>query len=130
MYEELQFAYARTQPAHRYVALFLWLLVMGLFLSLARQWINVTSSDQQLAEYGASIIQRAAMERRSPADVKTLMVVKAQQLAIPQEAIAVTGEPGRLKTVIAYDSKITIPVIDRVLYRLQFKHNLIGSDAR
>jgi hypothetical protein len=118
--------------AKRYVALFSWLLVAGMFVSLATQWIASTSSDKQLTEYVKSVIHRAALERRSPGVVRTLVLAKAEELSLPlqQDQVSVTGEGERLRTKIAYDTEIKIPVVDRVFYRIEFRHDFSYSSPR
>jgi hypothetical protein len=53
-------------------------------------------------------------------------MLKVAQLSIPaqNEQISVTGQGDTLRTVIAYDAEIKIPVVDRTLYRMEFSHNL------
>jgi hypothetical protein len=111
-------------PVKRYIALFAWGLVAVMFVSLAEQWISSTSSDKQFTEYVQGVLHRAALERRSAVAVRTLMVAKAEELSLPlqQEQISVTGEGDRLKTTIAYDTDIRIPFVDRVFYRIEYRH--------
>src|SRR4030095_10215100 len=108
----------------RYVALVAWGVVAVVFVSLAEQWISSTSSDRQFTEYVQSVLHRAAVDRRSATAVRTLILAKAEELSLPLEQgqISVTGEGERLKTTIAYDTDIKIPVIDRVFYRIEFRH--------
>jgi hypothetical protein len=126
MYEQQPIVSARGGSVKRYVALFLWLLLAGMFLSVARQWVLFSSSDKQLTEYVQSLLQRAAVDRQSPKEVRMLVLMKAEQLSIPvqHERIDVTGQGETLRTNIAYDTEIKIPLLHRVLYRVQFNHNL------
>jgi hypothetical protein len=43
-------------------------------------------------------------------EVRLLVVAKAEQLSIrvPDDGIRVTGEPGKVRTAIAYDTEIKI----------------------
>jgi hypothetical protein len=109
----------------RYLALGLWVLIGGLFLSLAVQWVSYSSSDKQLAEYVESMVQRAAIERRQARDVRTLVMSKAKQLSIPieDEQLRITGQGDTLRTIIAWDAELKIPLVDHVLYRMEFNHN-------
>src|SRR6476646_5825858 len=96
------------QSVRRYLALGLWMIVGSLFFSLAWQWIGFTSSDQQLKDYVGSVIRRSTLDRRVPRDVRRLIAIKADQLsiAIPEDGLSVTGGPGNLRTVIAYDTEL------------------------
>ena len=108
----------------RYIALIAWGLVAVMFVSLAEQWISSTSSDKQFTDYVQSVLHRNTFERRSAVAVRTMMMAKAEELSLPlqQEQIRVTGDGDRLKTTIAYDTDIKFPFVDRVFYRIEYRH--------
>jgi hypothetical protein len=114
-----------------YTALGLWLLLACLFLSLGKQWIAFTSADRQLTEYADELVRQAALQHRPAKDIRTLVMMKVEQLSIQaqDDQISITGQGESLRTVIAYDAEIKIPVVDRVFYRMEFNHNL-GVPAR
>jgi hypothetical protein len=114
-----------------YTALGFWLVLAFVFLSLGKQWIVFTSADKQLTEYVDNLERQAALQHRPATDIRTLVMLKAEQLSIPaqEHQITVTGQGETLRTIIAYDAEIRIPVVDRVLYRMEFNHNL-GLPAR
>jgi hypothetical protein len=119
----------QPSPARRYIALCLWLLVILTFFSLAKQWIVLTSSDKEFTEYVESALRRAAIDRRSAKEIRTLLLVKAEQLSIPvaDERIDITGQGQTLGTVIAYDREIEIPLLGGGLYRMEFRHSLTAK---
>jgi hypothetical protein len=119
----------QPSPARRYIALCLWLLVILTFFSLAKQWIVLTSSDKEFTEYVESVLRRAAIDRRSAKEIRTLLLVKAEQLSIPvaDERIDITGQGQTLGTVIAYDREIEIPLLGGGLYRMEFRHSLTAK---
>src|SRR4051812_17349392 len=110
----------------RYVALALWVLLAAVFFSLAWQWIALTSSDKQLTEYTAMVIQRAFLQRRTAADIRALVLVKAEALSIPlaPEQIRFTEEGPSQQTIITYAGEIRLPLLNHVLYRKEFNHSL------
>jgi hypothetical protein len=114
-----------------YIALSLWLILAFVFLSLGRQWILFTSTDKQLTDYVATLERQAALHQRTASDIRALVLLKVQQLSIPvqEDRISVSGQGESLRTIIAYNEDIRIPVVDRVLYRIEFNHNL-GLTAR
>jgi len=118
---------AETFSVKKYIALFLWLMTAALFFSLAAQWIDFSSSDKKLTEYAQSILQRASLDRRPPIEVRNLVLSKATQLSIPleQARLVISGQGDSLETNIAYHAEIKIPVLDQVLYRMEFQHHLI-----
>ena len=116
----------QPSPARRYIALCLWLVVILTFFSLAKQWIVLTSSDKEFTEYVESVLRRAAIDHRSAKEIRTLLLVKAEQLSIPVEGehIDITGQGQTLGTVIAYDRELEIPLLGGELYRMEFRHSL------
>jgi hypothetical protein len=114
-----------------YTTLGLWLALAFVFLSLGKQWIVFTSADKQLTEYVDNLERQAALQHRPAKEIRTLVMLKAEQLSIPaqDDQITVTGQGETLRTIIAYDAEIRLPVVDRVLYRMEFNHNF-GLPAR
>ena len=122
----------QPSPARRYLTLCLWLVVVLMFLSFAKQWIVLTSSDKEFTEYVESVLRRAAIDHRPAKDIRTLLVTKAEQLSIPvaEEGINITGHGQMLGTIIAYDREIEIPLLGGPLYRMEFRHNLGNKPQR
>jgi len=114
-----------------YIALGLWLVLAFIFLSLGKQWILFTSADKQLSDYLDTLQRQGALHQRAASDIRRLIVLKVQELSIPaqEDQISVTGQGESLRTIIAYNEEIRVPVVDRVLYRMEFSHNL-GSPVR
>jgi hypothetical protein len=125
-------AITQASTARRYLALCLWVLIAGLSFSLARQWIVFVSADRQFTEYVESVIRRGALAHRPAHEIRTLVLTKAAQLSIPiqEERINLTGQGETLRTVIAYDAEIKLPLVDCVLYRMEFLHNLSSDTQR
>src|SRR5436190_22180311 len=102
---------AATQPkrvTERYVAFGLWLLVIVVYFSLAGQWVSASADDKQFAEYTQHVVQIAADEHRPAKEVRTLLLVKAEELSIPlqYDRIDITGEGETLRTIVRYDTEI------------------------
>src|SRR5947209_15930891 len=96
-----------------YTALGLWLMLAGTFFSLGKQWVAFTSADRQLTEYTDTLVRQAAAQRRPDKDIRTLVMMKVEQLSIPaqNDQVSVTRQGDTLRTVIAYDAEIKIPVV-------------------
>lgn len=109
-----------------------WLLVVLLFGSIMRQWVSISSSDRQFTEYAEGLLQQAVIDHRTTRDIRTLLLLKAEELSIPllPERISISVDTGRMRTIMSYDTQIRIPFIDRVLYRMQFHHNINTTDPR
>jgi hypothetical protein len=110
----------------RYVVLGLWLLISVMYFSLAGQWIVYSSDDKQFVQYVQHVVQIAAADHRPAKEVRTLLLVKAEELSIPlqYDQINITGEGDTLRTVIYYDTELKIPVLNHVVYRMEFTHDL------
>ena len=122
----------QPSPARRHVTLCLWLVVVLMFFSLAKQWIVLTSSDKEFTEYVESVLRRAAIDHRPAKEIRALLLVKAEQLSIPvsEDRIDVRGQGQTLGTVIAYDREIKVPMLGGPLYRMEFRHNLSYEPQR
>lgn len=109
----------------RYLWLTAWLFFAGTFFSVAGQWTNFTYADKQFTDYVDGLVHRAALEHKGPREVRTLVLLKADELSIPvhNERISISGQGETLATLIDYDTEIKVPMVNRVLYRMEFTHN-------
>jgi hypothetical protein len=109
----------------RYLWLTVWLFFAGAFFSIAGQWTTFTYADRQFTDYVDTLVNRAALERKPAREVRTLVLLKADELSIPvrKDQISITGQGETLASLIDYDAEITIPMVHRVLYRMEFTHN-------
>jgi|SRR6185295_20324986 len=121
----------RAGSAERYFAFGLWLFVFLIYSSLARQWITSHSYDERFTEYSQHVSELAATQHRPAKDVRVLLLVKAEELSIPlqYDGINITGEGEGLRTVIHYDTELKIPLLNRVVYRMEFNHDLTHKAA-
>src|SRR5262245_44120260 len=112
--------------SQRYIALSMWVIVFAIFSSLAWQWIALNSSDKELTEYVEGLIRRSAFDRRSPVEIRALVLMKAEQLSIPvhEQAVNVSGQGESLQTTFSYGTAISVPLLKRELYRMEFNHQV------
>lgn len=122
----------RPGSIERYISTSIWLFVAGVFFSLAGQWIIFSSDDRAFSEYTAGLLQRAAVDHRNNQEIRTLLLVKAEELSIPlrSDQIAIKRDRESIRTVIDYDTDIKIPIVNRVLYRMAFSHDLRYTASR
>ncbi len=99
---------------------------------MASQWIVLTSADRQFTEYVESMVRQAARAHWTDREIRSLVLMKADQLSIPLESekISITGQGESLRTLITYDTKISVPFLDRVVYRMEFSHNFSNYTQR
>jgi len=114
----------RNQPNARRLVLVVWIFVAGLYFYMSYDFIQVSMKDRNLGEYLDYIVQLAGNEYRSSKEVRTLILVKADELGLPlhDEQITVDGTGPTLTVALNYDVDIEIPGIQRILYRKDFQH--------
>ena len=62
------------------MALLLWLLVAFFYFYLSYDYVRVTMNDRQFADYLRHIVQIVGNEHRPAKEVRTLLLVKAEEL--------------------------------------------------
>jgi hypothetical protein len=118
-------ASGRTTNAKRLV-LMLWVLVAIFYFYLSYDYIRVTTTDRQFADYLQHVVQIAGNERRSAKDVRDLLLVKAEELALPlrRDQIDVRNGGESLDVAVNYDVDIEIPLLQRQIYTKRFEHQV------
>ena len=103
-----------------------WLMVTFFYFYLSWDYIRVTSSDKKFAEYLEYIVQLAGTERRPPKEVRTLILVKADELGLPvtKDQVAISGVGPTLAVDLTYDVDVEFPGLERVLYKKNFQHTI------
>ena len=106
------------------VVLLLWLLVVFFYFYLSYDYIRVSMADKSFDDYMHYVVQIAGTDHRPAKEVRALLLVKAEELALPirGEDIKITGGGESLSIRTAYDSQIDIPLLQRVIYTKHFDH--------
>ena|ERR1051326_3963718 len=118
-------AVGRSSNAKR-IVLLLWVLVAFFYFYLSYDYIRVTTSDRQFADYLQHVVQLAALERRSSKEIRDLLLVKAEELSLPlrRDQILVRGNGQSLDITVNYDVDIDIPVLQRQIYTKRLEHHV------
>jgi len=108
------------------LVLLLWVLVAIFYFYLSYDYIRVTMSDRQFTDYMQYVVQIAGNEQRPAKEIRELLLVKAEELAlpVPGSGITVLGGGDSLNVGVNYDVDIDIPVIQRQIYTKHFEHNI------
>jgi len=116
-------ATVRSLNAKR-IVLLLWLLVAFFYFYLAYDYIRVTMNDKQFGDYLQYIVGVAGNQGRTPKDVRELLLVKAEELALPVrgDQIVVRGGRNSLNVDVTYEVDIEIPLLQTEIYRKNFTH--------
>jgi hypothetical protein len=109
-----------------YRSMFLWVFFGFVYASLTSQWISANSRDKSFTEYIDYVLQVAATEQRSTSDIRTLILVKAEDLSLQVHGddIHINGYGQTLTAAVQYQTEIHLPIVNRPVYRMSFQHNL------
>jgi hypothetical protein len=118
---------ATDHVSHRkqYVALFFWLFLGFLYVSLIVQWISINSRDKQFTEYIDQVIQVAANQQRPAKEVRALILIKAENLSLPVQGneVQINGYGRTLRATVRYKADITMPIVNQPVYRISLQHD-------
>jgi hypothetical protein len=114
------------------LVLLLWTLVAFFYFYLSYDYIRVTMNDRAFADYLQRLVQVAGIERRSATDVRDLVLVKAEELAVPirRDQVLIRSGLDTLDITVNYDVAIDVPVLQRVIYTKQFEHKVKYQSPR
>ena len=107
------------------LALLLWALVAVYYFYLSYDYIRITKNDGIFADYLQHVVQLAGTEGRPAKDIRSLLLVKAEELSLPVggQQIVVRGRGTTLDVAVNYDVDIDIPLLERQIYIKRFEHN-------
>ena len=116
-----------TEPiSHRhYVAVFLWVFLGFLYVSLLSQWITVNNRDKVFTDYIDHVLQSAASEQTSVKEVRALILIKAGDLSLPIEGdeLQINGSGQTMRAAVQYKADISLPIVNQPVYRMRFQHD-------
>jgi len=111
----------------RRLALLFWILVAFFYFYLSYDYIRVSMNGTAFNEYVDYVAQIAGREHRPAKEIRTLILVKADELGLPVngERIVVLGGGETLNVTVDYDVDIEFPGVERVLFRKHFQHKAV-----
>jgi hypothetical protein len=114
------------KPRKRRLVLLIWLLVAVFYFYLSYDYIQASVRDGRLAEYLDHVVQLAGSEKRPAKEVRALILLKAEELGVPLRAdqIEVAGVGQAINVSVVYERDIEIPVVQRVIYKKEFRHKV------
>jgi hypothetical protein len=106
------------------LVLLTWLMVGFFYFYLSWGYIRVTMDDQQFGDYLQYIVNIAGTEERPAKEVRTLILVRAEQLSLPVrgEQITILGGGRTLNVRVNYAVDIDVPVLQSTVYTKEFNH--------
>jgi len=117
---------AETGPKTKRVVLLSWLLVAVFYFYLSYDYIRASMNDRKFADYVQFVVQSAGNENRPAREIRTLILLKAQELSLPVrgDQIGIHGSGQNLNVSIGYDVDIEIPLIQTQIYSKKFEHQV------
>src|SRR5271167_1184975 len=104
-------------PHVKRLVLLVWILVAIFYFYLSRDYIRVSMNDKLFTDYVSYVVELAGDEHRPAKEIRTLILVKADELGLPVrgEQITVLGGGQTLTVSVDYGVDIDVPVFERVL---------------
>ena len=108
-----------------------WIVVAVGYFSVTGAWISVRTADKDFTDYMGYVVNLAGREHRPAKELRSLLLVKADDLAIPLdgEDIQITGEGKTLRTIVTYETDLRLPLVNRKIYRMKFSHDISYNPA-
>lgn len=101
-----------------------WLLVAVFYFYLSWDYIRANMHDKEFGDYLQYVVQVAGQGYRPTKEIRALILVKADELALPVrgEQITILGGGDSLNVRVNYDVNIEIPLIQHQIYTKTFEH--------
>jgi hypothetical protein len=113
-------------PHAKRLVLLVWVMVLFFYIYLSYDFLRVERLNDKFADALQHIAQIAGNERRTYKEIRTLVLVRADELGLPvsAEQIAITGSGPTLKLAVGYDMEIDIPIFARGFYSKRYDHKV------
>jgi len=114
------------------LVLLLWVMIASYYFYVSYDYIQTEMNDDSMANYAHYVVQLAGNETRTPKEVRTLLLVKADELKIPlkPEQIKVLGSGQSLKVSMQYDINIDVPIFRYGFYSKHYEHDIAYKQPR
>ena len=118
-------AVEHIRKKRNYLAMSLWIFLGFLYVSVVSQWITINNRDRSLTDY----IDHVLHEQRSAKETRALILIKAGDLLLPVQGdeIQINGNGQTLRAAVHYKAEISLPIVNRPVYRMNFQHNLAAQ---
>jgi len=110
----------------RYAILCLWLVAGVVYTHMVVQWIGIKSNDKEFVRSVQHSVQLVGTENRPTKDLRALLLVRAESFSIPihGDDILINGKEDTLSVSLHYDAYITLPVLNKSVYKMSFNHQV------
>jgi len=106
------------------LVLLVWVLVLIFYIYISYDYVRVQMTDDKFADALQHIVQVAGTERRTYKEIRSLILVRAEDLGLPirVEQIAIKGSGPSLNVTVDYDVDIDIPIFRHGFYSKHYEH--------
>lgn len=114
------------------LVLLVWVMLAFFYFYISFDYIRIEMNDDKLNDYVRSVVQLAANENRTPREIRSLLVAKAEELRIPLtgQQIKIGGSGQELKVALQYDIDVDIPIFHPGFYSKHFEHSMVYRQPR
>ncbi len=115
-----------ANPYAKRLVLLVWVLVLFFYIYLSYDYLRVEMNDNKFADALQHIAQVGGSENRTPKEIRTLVLVRADELGLPIRAdqISIMGTGRSLNISVDYDIPIDIPIFRRDFYSKHYDHKV------
>jgi len=106
------------------LVLLVWILVAIFYFYLSYDYIRISMNDEKLGEYVQYVANLAGNDNRPAKEIRTLIVLRAEELNLPlrAEQISIVGGGHALSISVGYDVDIEVPVLRQGFYVKHYSH--------
>jgi hypothetical protein len=99
-----------------------WILVAFFYFYISYDFIRVSMAGERFGEYLDFVVKVAGNERRSPKEIRELLVSKADELGfeLDRNQIQVKGIGETLDVSVVYQLDVDLPIVRRGFYAMPF----------
>jgi hypothetical protein len=116
-----------SQSHSKRLVLLFWILVLIFYFYLSYDYLRIEITDDKFVDALQHIVQVAGSESRPSKEIRTLVLVRADELGLPVRAenIKINGSGHSLNVTVGYDIDIDIPIFKEGFYSKHFEHKII-----
>jgi hypothetical protein len=122
----------KPQNVHaKRLVLLVWVLVLVFYIYLSYDYVRVQMIDDRFDDALQHIVQVGGSENRTYKEIRTLVLVRADELGLPVtvDRIAIAGSGHTLNISVGYDIEIDIPIFMRGFYTKHYEHKVTFRQA-
>jgi hypothetical protein len=116
----------KSRARRRWLVLLVWVLVAFFYFAISWDYVRTNWNHRKFADYMQYVAQVVGDERRSPAEARILLEIRASELGLPvrPEHIVVLGGGTSISISVSYEVDIDVPIFESGIYRKLYQHKV------